>query len=444
MTVPFDAGDEMRARNEGSDNASNRATARRSRQGQRHDAHRGRRSWLSYVRSLGPGVMAGFADNDPAGVATYAIAGAVAGYSQLWLLVLATFMVQAVQVTSARLGDVTHSGILRLARVRYGWSVAAVIGLFGIVANEATLIADTAALGASFELLTGIPWQWFVIPSSVGLTLLTVFCNFRWLRNVFMAIGALLLTYVVTAFLVQPDWGAVLRATFVPTLPRGLDEIAAAVALLGTTISPYLVFWQAEGEREAQRTSREFRYTVVDVTVGYVASNLVSFFIIVTTAATLYVNQQMIRTAEDAAKALRPLAGDLSSDIFAVGLLAAGILAIPVFAICNGYIASELFGWQSGLSRSPRDVPGFYMVLCAAFLLGSLAVFLGVDPMVALFGSQILDGCLMPALIVVLAFLANDRRVMGRHRNTRYYNIWLGVAFVVMMGGVVALVVNLR
>ncbi len=387
--------------------------------------------------------MAGVADNDPAGVATYAIAGAVAGYRQLWLIVLATFMVQAVQVTSARVGDVTQQGILRVTRWRYGWQMAAVTAFVGVVANEATLIADVAALGASLELLTGFPWQWFVLPVTLLLLMVTVFASFRWLRNIFLVIGLLLLSYVVTAFLVRPDWGEVLRATFTPSLPRGLPEAAAAVALLGTTVSPYLLFWQAEGEREAQRTQRQFALAEVDVTVGYVASNLVSYFIVVTTASTLYLHQETIRSAADAAIALRPLAGDMAQTIFAVGLIGAGLLAVPMFAISIGYIVAETFDWSSGLSKRPAEASQFYAVLAIAFLSGGLAVVLGVDPIVALFASQVLNGLLMPILILILALLANDSRVMGSDCNTPYYNVWLAIAFVVVVGSAALLVASL-
>ena len=401
------------------------------------------RHWLLFAKAIGPGMMAGLADNDPAGVATYAIAGAVAGYEQLWLIVLATFMVQAVQVSSARLGDVTEQGVLHLARARYGWKVGAAVAIAGILANETTLIADVAALGASLEILTGLPWRWFVVPSSVILLLITVFFSYRRLRDFFLVVGMLLLAYVVTAFLVHPDWGTALRHTFLPTIPRGLPEIEAAVALLGTTVSPYLLFWQAEGEREAHRTRRQFHLAEVDVTAGYVASNLVSYFIVVTTAATLYASQQSIQTAPDAAMALRPLAGDFAEVIFAVGLLGTGLLAVPMFAISSGYIATEVLGWQSGLTKAPTEAPGFYAILSIAFLSGSLAAVIGVDPIVALLYSQILGSFLMPILIVVLYLLVNDRRLMGNERPSRYYNVWLVVSFVVITAGVVLLVVNL-
>lgn len=403
----------------------------------------GRQRWRHYLKAIGPGMMAGLADNDPAGVATYAIAGAVAGYTQLWLLVLATFMVQAVQVSSARLGDVTQQGVLHLARARYGWKVGAVIAIAGLLANEATLIADVAALGASLELLTGLPWTWFVVPASVILLLITVLCSYRGLRNFFLVIGMLLLSYVVTAFLVHPDWGAALRHTFVPTIPSQLAEVEAAVALLGTTVSPYLLFWEAEGEREAHRTRRHFRLAELDVTAGYVASNVVSYFIIVTTAATLFVNHQSIRTAADAAVALRPLAGDLAETVFAVGLLGTGLLAVPMFAVSSGYIATGMLGWQSGLSKKPNEAPGFYAILSVAFLSGGLAAVIGVDPFVALLYSQILATFLMPILIVVLFLLVNDRRLMGNEPPSRYYNLWLVVSFLVMVAGATLLVAHL-
>lgn len=400
-------------------------------------------SLITYLKAVGPGMMAGLADNDPAGVATYALAGAIAGYRQLWLVVVATFMVQAIQVTSARVGDVTQRGVLRLTRERYGWRIAALVAIVGALANQATLIADVAALGASLQILTGLPWQWFVLPGVLVLLATTIFSSFRLLKLLFFLIGTLLVSYVVTAFLVRPDWGQVLANTVLPTLPTSLPELEAAVALLGTTVSPYLLLWEAEGEREEHRTIRQFGLAEIDVTVGYIASDVVSYFIVLTTAATLHAHHQSIQTAADAASALRPLAGDLAGTIFALGLLGTALLAVPMFAISTGYIATETFGWQAGLSKTPAEAPGFYATLSLALLSGGLAALIGVDPIVALFDSQILDGFLMPVLIVVLGLLANDRHLMGTNRNTAYYNVWLVITFLVMAAGALWLLVSL-
>ena len=400
-------------------------------------------SRIGVLKSLGPGILSGLADNDPAGVATYAIVGATTGYTQLWLIVVATFIVQAVQVTSARVGEATQSGVIRVTCRRYGMLVAALIGLVGAVANEATLVADAEAVGVAFQLLTGLSWRWFILPTIVVLLVVTVLLDFKWFNRVLMAIGLLLLTYVVTAFLARPDWGLVLRSTVIPILPRGLDQLQAAVALLGTTISPYLIFWQAAGEKEERRTLRQFRLAEIDITAGYVVSDLVSFFIIVTTAATLYVHHQSIQTAGDAALALQPLLGDAATVIFALGILATGLVAIPFFPITTGFIVANLFGWPCGLSRRVGEARGFYAVIVASFLLGAVGALLGVDPIVALFGSQILDGLLGPVLIVILFVLANDPRVVGKHKNPLYYNIMLGVSFLVMAGGAVMLLLQM-
>jgi len=400
-------------------------------------------SHLQFLKSLGPGILSGLADNDPAGVATYAIVGATAGYAQLWLVVIATFIVQAVQVSSARIGEATHSGLIRIIRRRYGMLVAVLIGLIGVVANEATLVADSEAVGVAFQLLTGAPWRWFVLPTIVVLLAVTVFLDFKWLNRVLMVVGLLLLTYVVTAFMARPDWEQVLHSTVTPVLPRGLDQLQAAVALLGTTISPYLIFWQVQGEKEDHRTLRQFRTAESDITAGYVVSDIVSFFIIVTTATTLYVHHQSIQTASDAALALRPLLGDAATTIFALGILATGMVAIPLFPITTGFIVANIFGWPLGLSRSPREAPGFYGVIAVGFLLGGLGALVGIDPIVAMFDSQILDGLLGPVLIVILFLLVNDHRVVGKHRNPLYYNVMLGASFLVMAAGAVMLLSQL-
>jgi Mn2+/Fe2+ NRAMP family transporter len=271
----------------------------------------------------------------------------------------------------------------------------------------------------------------------------TIFFNYDWLRNIFMGLGLLLLAYVVSAFLARPDWGAALHATVIPTLPTTLPAAAAAVALLGTTVSPYLIVWQAEGEREAHRSRRQFQLAVLDVTVGYVASNLVSYFIIVTTAATLFVQHRSIATAADAAAALRPVAGDLASTIFAIGLLGAAVLAIPMFPISIGYTIGGALNWPCGLSAPFHEARGFYVIVALAFLSGGAAAFLGIDPILALFYSQILNGLSMPFMIVILFLLTNDRRVMGDDRNGRYYNVWLVLSALIMAVAAVWLVAGL-
>lgn len=401
------------------------------------------RGWKRYLKAIGPGFMAGLADNDPSGVASYAIAGASAGFGQLWLLVVATFMVQAVQVTSARLGDIAHAGVLALTERRYGRVVALLIALVGLVANEATLLADTAAIGASLQLLTGIGWRWFVFPAVLVLMLATVFFSFQKIRTFFLVIGLVLLSYVVTAFLAHPDWVLALKSTVVPVLPSGLNQLEAAVALLGTTISPYLIFWEAEGEKEEHRSRKQFVLAEIDVTGGFIASNVISYFIIVTTAATLFVHHQHITTAADAARALEPLLGNLAGVVFALGLLATGVLAVPMFAITIGFVVAEVFKWPAGLSLSFGQAKSFYLTMIVAFLSGGLAAFIGVDPIVALFDSQILDGLLTPILIVLLFLLVNDRRIMSGTVNPRYYNVMLVISFVVMTVAAVALIIQL-
>jgi Mn2+/Fe2+ NRAMP family transporter len=270
------------------------------------------------------------------------------------------------------------------------------------------------------------------LPLSILLLVLTVVCDFAWIRRIFITLGLLLVSFVVAAFLVQPDWGLVVRGTLIPTMPSSPAELATMLAVLGTTVSPYLVIWQAEGEVEARRTYGQFDMATLDVTVGYVASNVVSYFVVVTTAATLHATHTSVATAADVANALGPVAGERASIVFALGLLGSGLLAVPMFPISIGFIPNEIFGWDGRLSRRPWEAPRFYAVVAVAFLAGGLAAFLGVDPIVALFDSQLLNGLLMPVVILVLALVVNDRQVMGAFPNTRYYNIWLGISFVVM------------
>jgi Mn2+/Fe2+ NRAMP family transporter len=214
------------------------------------------------------------------------------------------------------------------------------------------------------------------------------------------------------------------------------------MGLLGTTISPWAVLWQAQGEREARRDRAQLLHTTIDVSSGYVGSNLFSGFIVVTTAATLAAGHHSIRTASDAAIALQPLAGSLATTLFALGILGAGLLAVPMYAICSGFAVAETFGWTAGLSTAPGKAGRFHAAVAAALLSGGLSAFLGVDPILALFYSQILTAMLMPILVVVLLLLANDRRVLGAQRNPRYYNVWLVLTILVMSAGAAFLLVG--
>jgi NRAMP (natural resistance-associated macrophage protein)-like metal ion transporter len=304
----------------------------------------GRRSGTlrSLIRIAGPGIITGGADNDPSGVVTYSTVGATAGLTQLWLILVATPLLIAVQGMSARLGAVTKMGLAELIRNEFGRHVAYVVAVVVTIANVATIGADLVAMAAVLELLTHIRLIFFVVPLCIIMGYVTIFQNFKVIEKFMLWLVLVFFTYVIAAFLAHPKWGMVLQQTLLPPITPNVTYFAGAVGLLGTTITPYLFFWQAAGEREARRGVGQLRDTYIDISSGMVISNGIAYFIMVSTATTLYVHHKSIQTAADAALALEPFAGHFATILFSVGILGAGFLAIPVLAVSTGYITLEL------------------------------------------------------------------------------------------------------
>jgi Mn2+/Fe2+ NRAMP family transporter len=314
------------------------------------------RSEHSFWHIIGPGLLSGTSGNDSSAVTAYAIDGASAGYSHLWLMLLSTPLYQAVQFACAKIGRVSQKGLAQLLREHYGRPVAGIAALLLIITNVALIAADLVAIGSGLELITSLNWVWFVIPSAILLWYLTVFGNFEGFKKIFLTMSFVFITYILTAFFAHANWGAVLVNTFVPHLDWKFGAISSAVALLGATISPYSMFWQVQGEIEEKRVGSlkaQLRDVLIDVGSGAISGNLVAYFIIVTTSATLFAHQKTITTAADAARALEPLAGPLAYDLFAVGLVGSGIVAIPVLLASTSYTVTGAFGWPAGLSKRP-------------------------------------------------------------------------------------------
>ena len=326
----------------------------------------------------GPGVITGAADDDPSGIATYSLTGARTGYSLLWTSLLTLPLNAAVQNMCARIGLVTGTGLAANLRRHYPRSLLRVLVVLLLVANTVNIGADIAAVAAGIDLLTGIPEAWVVIPVGLGVTASEIIVPYHVFANYLKALTLALLAYVVDAFLAHPDWSTAIVRTFVPKFQVDAAFITTFVAVLGTTISPYLFFWQTSEEveelhrkHEAAGTEAEIRRAVFDVDFGMLAANLVFYFIILTTAATLHpAGITQIDSASEAAEALRPIAGDHASVIFAIGFIGTGLLSIPVLAGSAAYATAELFDWREGLEESPRAAPQFYAVIAASTLIG--------------------------------------------------------------------------
>ena len=404
---------------------------------------------------LGPGLITGASDDDPSGIGTYAQAGAQYGFATLWTTLAMLPMMTAVQYMCAKIGLVTGQGLAGVLRERHPRALyPAVIAL--VIANTLNAGADIGAIAAAINLLVPIPAIVFMVPISLGIVALQVFGSYRLIEKVFKWLALALLAYIGAALFARPDVAKVLAGTLIPTIQLDPKYIGILVALLGTTISPYLFFWQASQEVEeeisigrrllGQRQGAshfELKYALWDTIAGMVFSEIVAYFIILSTGATLFVaGKTNIASATDAAEALRPLAGDASAVLLAVGLIGAGVLAVPVLTGSAAYGVAEAFRWRSGLDRKPTQAPQFYLVIIAATLVGMAINFLGINPITALVLSAVLNGLIAAPLLVLVMLVSNDRRAMGERTNGRLLNVIGWVTTIVMGVAAIGLIVT--
>ncbi len=405
--------------------------------------------------TMGPGLITGAADDDPSGISTYSVAGASTGFSMLWLALLTTPMMAVVQGMCARVGMVTGIGLAANIRKTVPVPLAYAIGAAVILANTFNVGADFAGMAASAHLvIAGVPalvWDaFFAIFLLAGL----VYLSYRRIASFLKYLTLTLFAYIVTAFIIHPRWGEVLRHLVVPEVHLNRTWITTAMGVLGTTITPYLFFWQSALEVEEEKaegrativdrrgaTDEEIRHAHFDVNVGMVLSNAVMFFIITTTALTLFAHgKTSIQTAQDAAEALRPLAGNAAYLLFMLGMVGTGLLAIPALAGSSAYVAAEMLAFRrAGLDEEPRRAPRFYAVLGAGVIIGMLMPFVHVDPIRALYWSAVLNGVVSVPLILLIIRIANNAGMMGRWRNSLAANAWAWVTFALMGLAAVAL-----
>ncbi len=381
----------------------------------------------------GPGIITGLADNDPAGITTYSVVGAQNGYSQNWLLLLSTPLVIVVQQMAARVGNVTKTDVATALRVHYGVRLSAAAVLATALANVLTMGADLEMLAAVTGLVTGVRFTYFIIPYAALMAYVTIFANYKAFARLLLVVGLVFVGYIAAGVLARPDWSRVVQATLVPQIEPTSVYFVGAVGLLGTTITPYLFFWQASGEIEERRGVQSLARTNLDVAVGMIWSNVISFFIVVTTGTVLFANHVEVRTAQDAAEALAPLVGTYAKDLFAIGIVGSGLVSIPVLAAATAYSIAGLVGWPRSLSRSALSAPQFYLVLGLAFVVAVQLAISDLDPVRALFYSQVLNGLIAPVLVALLVVLTSSRKVMGDFANdlaTRAVG-WLAVVVLV-------------
>ncbi len=386
----------------------------------------GRRAWrraIGLLAILGPGLIAGAAGDDAGGIATYASIGAQYGYSLLWALILITVALVVVQEQVTRMAVVTGKGLAELIRENYGVSWATMAMLVLLVANVAVTVADFAGIAAAGELF-GLPRELVVPVMAVVVWLIVVGASYSLAEKVFIALSAVLLSYVGAALLARPSWTDVLVGATVPGISLESGFLATFVGLVGTTITPYMLFYLQSSLADKGVTVREYARARADTVVGALLSDVVAAFIIICTAATLFPNGIQIETAEDAARSLEPLAGPYARVLFGVGLFGASMLATSVIPLSTAYAIAGAFGFERGVSRSWSEAPVFNGLYTAMIVVAAAFVLIPTLPLVpVMVGTQVLNGVLLPVILLFVVRLASDPEIMGRFANGHAFNV---------------------
>ena len=396
------------------------------------------------LRRLGPGLITGASDDDPSGIGTYTQAGASLGYSTLWTAIITLSLMIVVQHICAKIGMCSGRGLAGVLHKYYSrWLLYPVVaGL--VIANTINAGTDIAAIGAAINMFVPLPISAIVVPVALLIVIIEIWGSYRLIVRIFKWLTLTLFAYVIAALLARPDWSEVLYATVVPHISLDREYVTTLVAILGTTISPYLFFWEASEEVEEEKnegrtsikkrlgaTEAELRAEKWDTVTGMVFCNLVFYFVILAAASTLHISGQTdVKSATEAAQALRPLAGNAATVLFAIGLIGAGLLAVPVLTGSAAYAVAETFGWRSGLAEKPKHAKKFYGVIAASTFVGVLIDFAGINPISALFWTAVINGVVAPPLLVVVMLISNNKHVVGHRTNGLWTNLvgWIAAA----------------
>jgi NRAMP (natural resistance-associated macrophage protein)-like metal ion transporter len=406
-----------------------------------------------FFKLLGPGLITGASDDDPSGIATYSIAGASLGFATLWTAIVTLPLMAVVQFVCAKIALVTGRGLAGVLRHHYSRKLLYPAVLCLVIANTINAGTDIGAIAAAINLIIPIPITLMIIPIGLIIVALQIWGSYRRIASIFKWLTLSLFAYVAAAFLAKPDWQQVLKATFVPQLRFDHDYLLTLVAILGTTISPYLFFWEASQEveeevsegrkRVGQRkgaTDAELNQAKWDTIIGMFFCNIVFYFVILATAATLHASGKTdIQSATDAAQALRPIAGNAATILFAIGIIGAGFLAVPVLTGSSAYALAETFGWKYGLDTKPKQAKQFYAVIAISTLLGALINFIGINPMAALFWTAVVNGVLAPPLLVLIMIVSNNKKIMGNRVNGGFTNFVGWAAAVIMFAAAIGM-----
>ena len=397
---------------------------------------------LLLLAVVGPGIITANVDNDAGGITTYSVAGAHYGYSLLWMMPLVALALIVVQEMSARLGVVTGKGLADLIREQLGVRLTAlIIGIF-LFANLANTVSEFAGVAASMEIF-GVSKYLSVPIAAVVVWLLIVKANYKWVERVFLAASAIFLAYIISGVLARPPWGEVAKAFVTPSFQFEPGYVVIFVTIIGTTIAPWMQFYQQSSIVDKGLKITEYAYERIDVVVGSLFAVIVASFIMIACAATLHTNGVRIESAKDAALALGPFAGRYASSLFAFGLLNASVFSAAILPLSTAYVVCEAFGWEAGVNHGWRDAPIFFTVYTALIILGAGVILLPIQSLVkTMMASQTLNGMLLPIILIVMLRLINEKRLMGRWVNGRAFNIlaWIIVAVLILLTMILILV----
>ncbi|GAC1329682.1 MAG: divalent metal cation transporter [Chloroflexota bacterium] len=387
---------------------------------------------IDYLKSLGPGVISGASDNDPTTVATLSVIGGSTIYGLSWLTILLFPMLATIQAIAARIGVVTHRGLQRVVYKEYGRVSGIVLLTSVLVVNAITIGADLEGGAAAIGLIFGKPWQWFVIPFAGAVVAMLVLGSYGTVQRILKYVIFVFVAYIVSTFAAHPAWGTVLHSTFHPSISMNSVYVQGALSLLGTTLTSYAYVWESIEEAEERPPIRRLGLAQADAGFGMLFAVAIFWFILIGTGATLGVHGHQVQTAQDAAEALKPIAGPAAGYLFATGLLASAFLAVPVLIATSAYMICQEFGWRGGLSESPWRARPFYIAMVGAVLIGITITFLGISPIQLLFWSGIAGGLGTPISLVFLLLVARNRRIMGEYVIGKLFTVlgWATTALV--------------
>lgn len=392
---------------------------------------------LLLLSVIGPGVITGTVDNDATGITGYALAGSQFGYNLLWLLIVTAVCLAAIQEMVARMGTVTGKGLSDLIRERFGVTPTLVVMIMLFIANAATTVAEFAGIAGASQLLFGTAARYLAIPLAAFVVwFLVLRGSFRMVERILLLLSLVFVSYIVSAFLAHPDWNQVAKHTVVPTFHLSSAYLLIFITIVGTTITPWMAFFQQSNVADKGLHPSELPLERVDTYTGIVALNVVAFFIIVATGATLFVHQVHVDPADPSAfsriaLALKPLAGQYAEQLFAIGLLNASLMAASVLPLSTTYAITEAFGWERGIDKSFREAPAFVTIYTTMILIGAAIALIPGAPLALIANlPNIVNGMMLPLLIPILMLLANDKRIMGRYANRPLFNVFSGLVLV--------------